>query len=174
MNQATDNTKRNVPAIAADIAGNKLTLTFANGEVIVADGGTLPMEVMAYAAMHGLKQKLVDAAAISCNPETGRPATIEDKFAAVKEVYDRLLAGQWNKVRGEGTGSGGLLFRALCRMYNTKTPDDIKAYLAKKTDAEKTALRANPKVAAIIAEIRAEAGTPANIDTDGLLGELED
>ena len=167
-----DTTKRNA-AITATIIGNTLALTFANGETLIMRGDTLNSDVQQYAMMHGLKQKLVDAAAISRNPENGRAATIEDKFAAVKAVYDRLLAGQWNATREGGGQSGGLLFKALCRMYSTKSPEQIAAFLAGKTDAEKTALRQNPKVASIIEAIRAETGRAANIDTDELLAELE-
>lgn len=170
----TNETKRNVPAIEAainDVTG-VLVLTFSNGRDITVKADELAVGIQRYAMLHGLKQKLVDAAAITRNPDTGRSATIEDKFEAVKEVYDRLLAGQWNKARGDGTGSGGLLFKALCRVYPTKTPDAIREFLAKKSDAEKTALRGNPKIAEAIAAIRAEAGTTANIDTDGLLDEL--
>jgi hypothetical protein len=166
-------TKRNA-AISATIDGNTLMLTFANGKTLIMRGDALTSDVQQYAMMHGLKQKLVDAAAISRNPETGRAATVEDKYQAVKTVYDRLLAGQWNATREGGGNAGGLLFQALCRMYaGRKTAEDIKAFLAEKTDAEKTALRKNPRVAAIIEEIRAEQGKTANIDTDELLGELE-
>ena len=168
-------------AITAEIIYNEtenrpcaLLLQFANGKNLSITANQLQHSVMEYAIFHGLKQKLVDAAAISRNPETGRSASIDDKFQAVKAVYDRLLAGQWNATREGGGQPGGLLFKALCRMYSTKSPEQIMAYLAGKTDAEKTALRKNPKVAAIIVEIRAETGKAANIDTDELLGELED
>lgn len=151
-----------------------LLLQFANGEMLSITASQLQQPIMEYAIFHGLKQKLVDAAAISRNPENGRAASIDDKFQAVKAVYDRLLAGQWNANReGGGANSGGLLFKALCRMYSTKSPEQITTYLAGKTDAEKTALRKNPKVARIIEEIRAETGKAANIDTDELLNELE-
>lgn len=164
--------KRNA-AISATINGTTLTLIFANGETLIMHGDTLTSDMQQYAMMHGLKQKLVDAAAISRNPETGRAATVEDKYQAVKAVFDRLLSGQWNTTR-EGGATGGLLLQALCRMYaGRKTPEELKAFLADKTDAEKTALRKNPRVAAIIDEIRAEQGKAANIDTDELLGELE-
>ena len=166
-------TKRNA-TITATIDGNTLTLTFANGETLPMRGDALNSDVQQYAMMHGLKQKLVDAAAISRNPETGRPATVEDKFQAVKSVYDRLLAGQWNATREGGGATGGLLLQALCRMYaGRKVPDELKAFLADKSDAEKTALRKNPRVAQIIEDIRAEQGKAANIDTEELLGELE-
>ena len=166
-------TKRNA-TITATINGDILALTFANGETITMRGDALNSDVQQYAMMHGLKQKLVDAAAISRNPETGRPATVEDKYQAVKTVYDRLLTGQWNATREGGGSTGGLLLQALCRMYaGRKTPDELKAFLADKSDAEKTALRKNPRVAQIIEDIRAEQGKAANIDTDELLGELE-
>ena len=170
-----DQTKRNA-TITATIDGTTLALTFANGETLTIRGDELNSDVQQYAMMHGLKQKLVDAAAISRNPETGRAATVEDKFQAVKTVYDRLLAGQWNATReGGGGNAGGLLLQALCRMYDgRKTPEQLREFLADKSDAEKTALRKNPRVAQIIEEIRAEQGKAANIDTDELLGELEE
>ena len=168
-----NDTKRNA-AISATINGTTLALTFANGETLTMRGDALNHDVQQYAMMHGLKQKLVDAAAISRNPETGRAASVEDKYQAVKAVYDRLLSGQWNATREGGGNAGGLLFQALCRMYaGRKTPDELKAFLADKSDAEKTALRKNPRVAAIIEDIRTEQGKAANIDTDELLGELE-
>lgn len=167
-----NDTKRNA-TISATIIGNTLALAFANGETLTMHGNALTSDVQQYAMMHGLKQKLVDAAAISRNPETGRPATVEDKYQAVKTVYDRLLTGQWNATREGGGNAGGLLAQALCRMYaGRKTAEDIKAFLAEKSDAEKTALRKNPRVAQIIEDIRAEQGKTVDIDTDRLLGEL--
>ena len=175
-----NDTKRNA-TISATIVTNDtdnrpcaLLLRFANGEMLSIAASQLQQSIMEYAIWHGLKQKLVDAAAISRNQETGRPATVEDKYQAVKAVYDRLLAGQWNATREGGGNAGGLLFQALCRMYaGRKTPDQLREFLADKSDAEKTALRKNPRVAQIIEEIRAEQGKAANIDTDELLGELE-
>ena len=150
-----------------------LTLKFSNEKEITITTNSLQNGLLYMAAIHGLKQKLVDAAALSRNPETGRAATVEDKYQAVEAVYNRLLAGQWNATR-EGGATGGLLLQALCRMYEgRKTPEELKAFLVDKTDAEKTALRKNPRVAAIIEEIRAEQGKAANIDTDELLSELE-
>lgn len=172
---ANANTK-NTPAISVAISDDHTTLTlgFANQRQLVLSTGQLSMEIIAQALAHGLKQKLVDAAAISRNTETGRAASIDDKFDAVKEVYDRLLAGEWNKKREGGVGgSGGLLFRALCRMYaGKKSEADIKGFLDSKTDAEKAALRKNSKVAAIIEEIRAESDK-GGASSDELLAGLE-
>ena len=175
-----DTTKRNA-TITATIVTNgtderpcALHLKFADGKELAITASQLTNNVMEYASFHGLKQKLVDAAAISRNPETGRAASVEDKYQAVKTVYDRLLAGSWNAVREGGGATGGLLLQALVRMYaGRKTPEELKAFLADKSDAEKTALRKNPRVATIIEETRAKTGKAASIDTDELLGELD-
>lgn len=168
---------QNIPTIDATIAADhsSLTLAFSHGESLTIRAADLSQTIVAQAIMHGLKQKLVDAAAISRNTETGRSASVADKFDAVKEVYDRLLSGEWNKRREGGAGaSGGLLFRALCRMYDgKKTQEDIKAFLDAKTDAEKAALRKNSKVAAIIEEIRAESVKGDSANADDLLADLE-
>ena len=168
-----ENTKRNA-TISATITDGILMLTFANGQTLTLQADVLNTDIQQQAMLHGLKQKLVDAAAISRNPETGRAASVEDKYQAVKTVYDRLLAGAWNATREGGGATGGLLLQALVRMYaGRKTAEDIKAFLAEKSDAEKTALRKNPRVAQIIEDIRVEQGKAANIDTDELLGELD-
>ncbi len=157
---------------AAD--GGALELKFANGETLLIETNNLSPAIQIQAMVHGLKQKLVDAAAISRNPDTGRSATIDDKYNAVREVYDRLLSGHWNKTRADGASTkGGLLFRALCLMYADKTPEAIKAFLDKKTPAEKTALRNTAKIAAIIATLKEDVADDG-IDADSLLDELND
>lgn len=168
----TTNTPTRTPAIdvTINLATKAMQLAFANGETLSLSTNELSRDIIEQAMWHGLKQKLVDAAAISRNPDTGRSATIDDKYNAVREVYARLLAGQWNKNRGDGTGTsnGGLLFRALCLHYPAKTPEAIRAFLDKKTAAEKTALRNVPAIMAIIATLKSD----SDVDTDALLGEL--
>ena len=174
----TNETKR-IPAIDATISEDlgTLLLTFANGEKLTLHVSQLTPAIGAHALMHGLKQKLVDAAAISRNPETGRSATIEDKYEAVLAVYERLVNPtnpSWNKPRESAAAvAGGLLFKALCRMYADKNPEFIRAFLAKKSDEEKAALRKNPRVAAIIEEIKAENAKEIDAsETDAMLDEL--
>lgn len=139
-----------------------------------AYGGEAP-EILIHAALHGIGQKLVDAAAKPRDTGNGAPATPAEKYEAIRAVYDRLLAGEWNAPAGSGGGNeGGLLAQALVRLYPTKTREQINAYLAGKSDKEKAALRADPNVAPIIAEIRAAAGKVkgAGVDTASLLDEL--
>jgi len=150
-----------------------LNIDFRNGKWIQIDAGNLTPEVLAQAIMHGLKQKLVDAAAITRDPETGRSATIETKFDAVEAVAKRLQAGEWNK-RREGAVTGGLLLRALVRMYaGRKTTDQIKSWLETKSDKEKAALRKTSDIAKHIEEIRAEDAAGNGDDLPDLLAELD-
>jgi hypothetical protein len=158
--------------VACTINRLEVELLFANGKRIVVDGRELGSPILERATAHGLKQKLVDAAAISRNPDTGATANIEDKYNAVYEVYQRLLKGEWNKNREGGGGTvGGLLFRALCQLYERKTPEQIREFLDGKTKSEQAALRINPKIAAIINAIQAE--RVSDVDSDDLLDELE-
>lgn len=180
----TTTTTARTPAIDANILTEPsgtpygLELTFSHGEKLTITAGQLSADLRAYALVHGLKQKLVDAAAISRNPDTGRSATIEDKYAAVREVYERLIAGEWNKRReaGEGGGTGGLLFAALVRLYaGRKTDEEIRAFLAGKSDKEQAALRASSRVAPIIQAIKDERAAKKGLpDADDLLAGLED
>lgn len=167
------------PAIDACTDNGALVLTFSNGMKLRLDPALLNADVREAALLHGFKQKLVDAAAISRDPATGKTATIETKYAAVREVFDRLHEGLWNKRReGAGAVSGGLLFAAMCRVYEaTKTPEEISAYLAAKTDEEKAQMRKIGKIAVVIDAIKAEraAAKPAGgIDEAALLAGLED
>jgi len=159
------------PDIKATIVGTVLQLVFSDGGNLTLDANACTDEIRTHAMMHGFKQKLVDAAAISRNPDTGRTASILDKRAAVREVFERLtLAGEWNKTREGGGGSGGLLYRALCRLYEaTRTPEQVRAFLDSKTDAEQAALRKSSKIAAMIETIRAESAKDEGIDPDELL-----
>ena len=167
----TNETKRDITT-TIDTTNQTLTIVFSNDKKIVVNVGLLPDEIRSYAMLHGLKQKLVDAAAISRDPETGRTADITDKFLAVSEVYSRLLDGNWNKPRESGEPRGGLLFAALVRLYPTKTPDSLREWLGTKTRKERSQLAMNPKIFKIINEIRAESAS--GVDTDTLLDELAD
>ena len=160
--------------------GGNLTLTFRHGECLTVFVDRLAPEIQRMALLHGLKQKLVDAAAISRDTATGRAATISTKYEAVREIFDRITGENpsWNKPRAGGAGGqGGLLARAIM-LYKSRTGtlpvtiEQVKAHLDRLTDAQKQALRVDPRIATIINDLRAESAKPAGIDTDALLGGL--
>ena len=165
--------KKDIEASIAE--GGNLTLTFRHGERLTVFVDQLAPEIQRAAMVHGLKQKLVDAAAISRDTATGRAATIATKFDAVKEIFDRITGENpsWNKPRAGGAGGqGGLLARAIAR-YKSVSIEQAKAYLDRLTDAQKQALRVDPRIAAVINELRAESAKPAGINTDALLDGLD-
>lgn len=177
MATTTTTTKKDIEASIAD--DGTLILEFRHGEVLRLRPESLNPEIQRAAMLHGLKQKLVDAAAISRDTATGRAATIVTKYDAVKEIFDRITgaggeAPSWNKPRAGGAGGqGGLLARAIAR-YKGVEVAAAKAYLDRLTDAQKQALRVDPRIATIINELRMESAKPAGIDTDALLGGLDD
>lgn len=164
---------RNGTPCEVDEGPTALRVTFADGRTIyLRDEDIAPM--LTTFAWHGAKQKLVDAGAISRNKETGRSATVADKFDAIHEVAQRLLAGQWNKPREGGEGAAnGLLLSAMCRMYaGVMDTDAMRAWLDAKTSDEKAALRINPEIAAIMATIRVERAPKAAEESTALLAGL--
>ena len=160
----------------ADGMAEGLKLVFGDGAEITIDCASLAPVIQYEAQVHGLKQKLVDAAALPRSTVTGKSATVEDKKAAVLEVFARLTDTdnpRWNKGRAEGAGGsqeGGLLARAMAEVTG-KPVTEAKAWLADRSKEEQAALRMNPKVKAIIDRMRAEADKPmmAGIDSDALL-----
>lgn len=171
----TATAKKDIEASTGEFG--QLILDFRHGERLVLEVDKLAPEIQRAALLHGLKQKLVDAAAISRDTTTGRAATIVTKFNAVKEIFDRITGAggetpSWNKPRTGGAGGqGGLLARAIARYKNVEVAA-AKAYLDRLTDAQKQALRVDPRIATIINDLRAESAKPAGIDTDALLGGL--
>lgn len=140
----------------------QVTLDFRNGETRTF---SLPAALITQFALHGAEQKLGD--------ETAGLKDIDDAVMAIDELIDRLYNGDWG-VKRESNGMAGtsVLARALIEATG-KTVDQVKAFLKEKTHAEKTALRANPKVKVIIDRIESEkASKGAKVDTDALLAEL--
>lgn len=147
-----------------------LTFDLSDGTAIRLDTAALSTDIIAAALAHGLKQKVIDAAAIPRNTTTGKSATDEEKIAAMKEVAQRLKDGMWNAPKGEGAQTGGILATALCEITG-QSREEMVAHLAAMSAAEKTALRKLPAIAAKISEIEARTGKQV-ADVSGLLAKL--
>jgi hypothetical protein len=125
----------------------------------------LPQPLIAKFAAHGAEQKLGD--------ETAGLEDIDDAVLAVDELIERLNRGEWTVAR-ESSGLAGtsVLARALVE-HTGKTMEQIKAFLSDKTQAQKVALRNNPRIKPVIDRIEAEkASKGTKVDTEALLGEL--
>lgn len=158
---------------AVSATKTNFTITLADKREFRFEFDRLTPELLNRAAAHGFKQKIVDAAAIPRDITTGRSASDADKLNAMAEVATRLLTtGEWNTRNGEGGNEGGLLLRALVELYPTKTREALTEWLKKKSKSEQAALRADAKVAPIIARLRAESAP--EMDTSAMLDELAD
>lgn len=141
----------------------QVRLDFRNGATRLFH---LPDSLMTKFASHGAEQKLGD--------ELAGLDDVDDAVIAIDELIDRLYNGEWTQ-RRESNGLAGtsVLLKALVEVYSNKTVEQIKAFLAGKTHAEKVALRNNDKIKPVIARLEAEkASKKSNVDTNALLDEL--
>lgn len=153
-----------------------VTFLFSTGQEIQLMFSDISEEMRLEALAHGLKAKIQDGAAIPRDTLTGKSATPEEKHAACLDIAERIRQGEWNKKAEAGAPvSGGLLLAAMRELYPAKTVEELKSYLDRKSAVEKTALRGNTRVAAIIERIKATQGAKkSGVDSEALLGELED
>lgn len=138
-------------------------LDFNNGAV---RSFTVPESLIARFAAHGAEQKLGDAIAGEAN--------MDDAVISVDDLIARLSAGEWNITRAAGSFTGtSILIQALVEVSG-KSVEDIKAFLANKTQADKLALRRSDKLRPTIERLEAEKAknSKSAVDTDSLLGEL--
>lgn len=142
----------------------KVRMDFRNGETRTF---TIPASLSQKFAAHGAEQKLGD--------EIAGLDDLDDAVLAIDDLMDRLNKGEWNQKREGGSMSGtSILARALVESTG-KTMEEVKTFLGKKSQAEKVALRGNPKIKPIVERLEAEkaAKGTSKIDTDSLLGELD-
>lgn len=149
----------------ADDGSVNLRLDFSNGSV---RSFALPASSPLYGrfAAHGAEQKLGDA--IAGESDMG------DAVLAVDDLMTRLNAGEWTVTRAAGSFSGtSILIQALVEVSG-KSIEDIKAFLADKTQAEKLALRRSDKLRPTIERLEADKASKSKnqVDTDALLGDL--
>lgn len=163
------------PDISTDIFGTTLTINFSNGNELSLDATKLSEEIRLAAMLHGLKQKLCDGGAIPRNTETGRSATIDDKYTAIHAIYTRLISpdGTWNANReGEQKQQGGMFLRAMMSITG-KSHEVMKAALEAMSKEQIAALKKNPKIIDKMRELEALAVRPDAIAaSDALLAGL--
>ncbi len=166
--------KRANSVITTAATDNGITFAVAGCGELELDVSKLSAEVQRAAMIHGLKQRIADAAALSRDDVTGKPAPAADKFDAMRELVDYYNSGtvEWNRPRASGGGvpSGGILLRAMVIAYPDVSRDDLKAKIAGWTKQEQAAVRASKKIKAIIDGF--EKAATSDIDADALLDSI--
>ena len=150
---------------------------------IALDVAALSAEVRNRAMLHGLIQKVSDAAAIPKADLTDDAATdAATKFNAMAAVAQRLIDGDWTKRSGDGSGPvAGVIYRAFhlwaveqktAANQPAPTPEQTRAVYDARDRAGQLALRTIPRIAEIIETLKASTPASSKIDTSALLGEL--
>ena len=164
--------------IKTTVTGTTLTIAIENVGTLSIDAATLSDDIRNAAMLHGLRQKICDAAAMS------KGATETEKFTAMTVVRDNLLSGEWSQRAGDGIGPvNGLILRAFEQWVNEQviakkvqtlpTSEKIKTSYNSKSRSEQLALRNVPRIAEIIETLKSErGGAKTEIDTDALLDDL--
>lgn len=172
-----------------------ITHTLADGVVTftVRDAGELRLnlaslspEVRERALVHGMVQRVSDAAAIPFNKEEGRYATPQEKFEAMRALVEHYESGTTEWAR-KGGGAGGprvdsdssLILAAVARVQGVEVAtmrERVKANAEKRgvsTRAYLSALLASEAVKAVYEELKAAqpVAKPA-VDADEALKEL--
>ena len=161
-----------------------ITFNVVGAGAIPFNPSTLSDDVRNRAMVHGLVQKITDAAAISKSELTGDPATdAETKYQAMLAVADRLSAGEWRAARGDGSAPvAGVIYRAfreyVCNQFaaaDKPAPEETatRALYDARDRAGQLALRTVPEIATIIERMKSERGpATSNVDTSALLADL--
>ncbi len=133
------------------------------------DLAAIPASIVLDLALHGLKQKVADAASGA--------TTEQEALGAMGKAVDAILAGEWSS-RGTGTGDGTRTL-ALVRLFKAAMPKDkLKAYNALSADDQVKHATANVTdevaIAAEVAKIEAERAerAKANAERKSLVEDL--
>ena len=165
-------------SVKIDVVAQTLTITTKGIEnpIVLAMKDVSP-ENATYAMLHGFKQRVVDAAAISRDESNGQPATPQEKYDAMKRMADHYASGskEWSiRESGGSTVDTGLTIRALAAVKGwtesvAREKVDTACVAAKMSSREYLAkIARSTDVARKIAEMRA-ASSP---DSDAMLAEL--
>jgi len=160
--------------VMGDGTSARISFNVKDAGTVTLDVGNVSSDIYNRAALHGLIQRVSDAAAISRDPATGKPATPADKLAAMKAIVDHYNSGtsEWSRRREGGGGeTGGLLYLALARAYPGKHPDELREFVKARSSAERNALLISEKLKPHVDAIRA-ARAPTTVDAEELLSSL--
>lgn len=133
----------------SDIGGKGSIVQFVLGNGLRVEAGldSLAPEMITQLALHGLSQKVGDAAA-----GFSKAGDYSGAFGAMQQVVDNLYAGQWS-TRGQGGGTSDLV-QAICELRGVDVDAAQKALDAMDEEQLKR-VSSHPQVKAKIADIKA-------------------
>lgn len=164
-----------VLATAVDQDAGTVSFTVAGFAPLVVRMERVSPECKAYAALHGIKQRGVDAGALG-RGDDGKPAAPADIHASVARVVEHLNSGatEW-RLAASGAGLDTIALRAVAEVTG-KTVERVREMVEAGAQAKDVTQRAylnalagSPKVAPVVARLRAEG---VDVDADAALEEM--
>ena len=125
----------------------KITFVLGNGLKVEAGLEGLSPEIVEQLAMHGLSQKIGDAAA-----GFSKARDFSGAFSAMQSVADNLVARVW---ASRGTGGTSDLVAALCELQGLEL-EQVQEAVDKMTEEQLAEVSRHPAVKEAIARIKAE------------------
>ena len=181
MTQIIETKKRSNAVVTMEQTGNVLKFNVLGGGVIELNMADIHPDILTRAAIHGMKQRISDAAAIPCDTETGKPASPVDKFVAIEALVRHYASGSadWSRRAASGERSApnsGKILTAIMNVYKFSSVEKAREVVeatAKKRDIEyKAALNVWKSSDKIAAELVRMASADTKVDADDLLNEL--
>jgi hypothetical protein len=160
--------------------GDVITFKVKDAGEVGLDLTKLHEAIVKRAAVHGMIQRISDAAAISRDAETGQSATPKEKLAAMSALIDHYHSGteEWRRT---GTGEGGgksLTIEAIAEVkgisYEAAEAEVVK-FAEKRNESTKAILaflRKGEKVMRAMEAIRARRQGAPKVDADEALQEM--
>ena len=130
-----------------------------------------------YAALHGFNQRIGDAGALGFDKSTGKFATMDDKFQAMKEVCDWCESGNddWDMPRSASGPRMDSTIEVLVKALMIEKPEREEAVIRVKVKAmsivQRKAMMASDKLKSIVAEI--ESANLSKVDVSELFAGLD-
>jgi hypothetical protein len=142
------------PAISMALDNGRLVITFDNGsDPIIVNPGNMPSALNETAALSGYMHRLRDCAALSV-VDGVRPTTAMKRAEIARLVDHMETTGEFYRTgQGDGTGSDGLLVRALAESCGI-TLDAARDTVAGWDKTFQAAMRKDPELAPIIARMK--------------------
>ena len=132
-----------------DVTGkaNVVQFVLGNGLKVEADMAELPATMVTQLALHGLSQKVGDAAA-----GFSKAGDYSGAFGAMQQVVDNLYAGQWS-TRGQGGGISDLV-QAIAELRGVEL-DAAQAAIDAMDEEQLKRVTSHPQIKAKVADIKA-------------------
>lgn len=134
------------------------------------------------AERHGWTQRLCDRAAKGAPTrkegtsdaawEAAKAAVTQAKFTAIETIIAYYESGDVPWKMSGGSSEGGMLFEALCELYEgKKTASQVKVFLDSRDDSQLKVLRKVPELVEIMNRLRVE--RMGAVDVGDALGDLD-